>query len=807
MKPGYCNLMRLLILTSISTALLAAPPGPKSLSIQPVNPLLFGQGATQALVVVAHYADGSEHEISEQSQFSSAKPSVASVDSHGLITAHASGGAPIHVTYKNLSATTTALIQRGEAPIPQSFNADIMPVLTKMGCNGGSCHGALNGQNGFKLSLFGYEPDKDYEMIVHTHEGRRINSGDPEKSLLLLKPTFQVKHGGGKLLRKDSPDYNTLLAWIRAGAKLDPENERRIVSMRVLPATSVLSGKNATRKLLVVARYSDGIERDVTRTVKFQSNDDSIAKVSAEGVVSGERGGETAIVVRAPGIATAAKVGVVIEPHDVPAALSNNFIDDAVFAKLKALQIPPSPLADDATFMRRAYLDIIGIIPTSDEAREFLADKDSHKRSRLVDQLLKRPEYADFWALYWGDHLNNTKQLLYNKGPYVFTRWLHDAFAKNLPYDQFARELLTSSGDMYQAGATNYYPLMKKELDLAAITSQLFLGITIECARCHNHPLEKWTQSDFSGMAAFFSQVRYKNSGPRNNERTLYVDFKRQFQHPDSKQVFLPKPLDGPALAPGDTVDRRELLADWLTSPKNPFFAKAIVNRMWRNFMGRGLVEPVDDFRITNPATNEPLLDALARDFIAHGYDLHQLIRTIAASRSYQLSGVPTESNRDDKMAYSRHYSRRLTAEQLLDSIAEATGVEEKFTSLYPGTRASQLPEPEIESYFLEVFDRPSRQLICERKQPPTLNQALHLIGGDTIQKKVSSERGALARMKGRPVDEVIEELYLRTVSRHPDAEERQTAKKVAAKAQEPQRGLEDVFWALLNSKEFLYNH
>src|SRR2546426_3879031 len=570
--------------------------------------------------------------------------------------------------------------------------------------------------------------------------------------------------------------------------------------MRVLPSSSVLTGRNATRKLLVVARYSDGIERDVTRTVKFQSNDDSIAKVSAEGVVSGERGGETAIVVRAPGIATAAKVGVVIEPHEVPAVASNNFIDDAVFAKLKALQIPPSPLADDPTFLRRAYLDIIGLIPTSDEARQFLADKDPHKRARLVDQLLKRPEYADFWALYWGDHLNNTKQLLYNKGPYVFTRWLHDAFAKNLPYDQFARELLTSSGDMYQAGATNYYPLMKKELDLAAITSQLFLGVTIECARCHNHPLEKWKQSDFSGMAAFFSQVRYKSSGPRNNERTLYVDFKRQFQHPETKQVFQPKPLDGPALAPDDTVDRRELLADWLTSPKNPFFSKAIVNRMWRNFMGRGLVEPVDDFRVTNPATNEPLLDALAADFIAHKYDLHHLIRTITASRAYQLSGIPTRYNRDDKMAYSRHYSRRLTAEQLLDSIAQATGVDGKFTSLYPGTRAAQLPEPEIESYFLEVFDRPSRQLVCERKQPPTLNQALHLIGGDTIQKKVTDKRGALAKMKGRPVEDVIEELYLRTVSRYPDAEERQIAKAAVAKAAEPQRGLEDVFWALLNS-------
>jgi hypothetical protein len=795
---------QLAALISLSTAFAAAPT---TLSIQPVNPLLFGQGATQALVVIARYADGSEQDITNQSQFSAAKPSVASVDSAGKITAHASGAAAVHVTYQGISAATTALVQRGEAPIPQSFNADIMPLLTKMGCNGGSCHGALNGKNGFKLSLFGYEPDKDYDMIVHKHDGRRINLADPEQSLILLKPTFQVSHGGGKLLRKDSPDYNSLLTWIRSGARLDPEKERRIVSIRVLPPSSVLTGKNAKRQMLVVAHYSDGTERDVTSTVKFQSNDDSIASVTSDGVVTGERGGETAIVVRAPGVAAAAKVGVVIEPHKIPEFAANNFIDDAISAKLKSLQIPPSPLADDATFLRRASLDIIGLIPTSDEARAFLADKDPAKRSKLVEALLARPEYADFWALYWGDHLGNTKQLLYNKGPYVFTRWLHDAFARNLPYDQFARELLTSSGDMYQAGATNYYPLMKKELDIAAITSQLFLGVTIECARCHNHPLEKWTQADFSGMAAFFSQVKYKNSGPRNNERTLYVDFKRQFEHPDTKQVYLPKALDGPTLTPGDTVDRRELLADWLCSPKNPFFARALVNRMWRNFMGRGLVEPVDDFRVTNPPTNEPLLDAMAKDFIAHGYDLHHLIKTITASRSYQLSGVPGEFNRDDKMAYSRHYSRRLTAEQMLDSISQATGVDEKFTSLYPGTRAAQLPEPEIESYFLEVFDRPSRQLVCERKQPPTLNQALHLISGDTIQTKVTDPRGALAKMKGRPVDEVVEELYLRTLSRYPGADERQLAAAAVAKAADPGRGLEDVFWALLNSKEFLYNH
>jgi uncharacterized protein DUF1549/uncharacterized protein DUF1553/Big-like domain-containing protein len=801
--------MRIAAVLLSTTFLVASTRVPVKLSIDPANPLLFGKGSKQALVATLRYSDGTEEDVTGKVRFESQKPSIATVDASGVISAGSNGGATIQVTFRGLKASTTALVQRAEAAQPASFNADVMPVLTKMGCNGGGCHGALNGQNGFKLSLFGYEPENDYEMIVHKHDGRRVNLADPEKSLLLLKPTFQIPHGGGKLLRKDSADYNTLLAWLKNGANLVHASERRVVALRVLPANGVLFGKDSKRQLLVTARYSDGTERDATRMVKFQSNDDSIAKVNAEGIVTAEHGGETAIVVRAPGVAAGAKIGVVLEPHRVPDIEANNFIDEHVFAKLKTLEIPPSEPCDDATFLRRAYLDVIGVIPTADEARAFLSANDPDKRGKLIDALLDRPEYADFWALYWGDHLSNTKQLLYNKGPYIFTRWLYDAFRKNLPYNQFARELLTASGNMFQAGATSFYPIMKKEQDLAAITSQLFLGVSIECARCHNHPLEKWTQNDFNGMAAFFSQVRYKNAaGPRNNERVLYVDFKRQFQHPDTKKVYLPKPLDGREMTSEGMQDRREMLADWLTSPKNPFFAKAIVNRMWRNFMGRGLVEPVDDFRVTNPATNEPLLNALAQDFVEHGYDLHQLIRRITASGAYQLSARPNPANRDDKMAYSRHYSRRLTAEQLLDSMAQATGVPEEFRSLYPGTRAVQLPEPEIESYFLEVFNRPSRQLVCERKQPPTLNQALHLISGDTIQKKITSKSGTLAKMiaGNRLPEQVIEELYLRTLSRYPDATERQTAEAAMAKSPNAREGLEDVFWALLNSKEFLYN-
>jgi hypothetical protein len=401
--------------------------------------------------------------------------------------------------------------------------------------------------------------------------------------------------------------------------------------------------------------------------------------------------------------------------------------------------------------------------------------------------------------------------MIYNKGPYQFTRWLHDEFQQNTPYDQFVRKLMVSTGNMYDSPAGNFYPIMKKPLDLASTTSQLFLGVSIECARCHNHPLEKWTQDDFSGMAAFFSQVRYKNgAGPRNNERIVYVDFKREFEHPDTKKSYLPKPLDGPYMEPTDEwTDRREVLVNWMTSPKNPFFARAIVNRMWRNFMGRGLVEPVDDFRATNPPTNPQLLDALAADFIEHGYDLHQLIRRITASKAYQRSSEPVPGNKEDKMLYARFYPRRLMAEQLLDSISEATGVDEQYRSLYPGTRAAQLPEPEIESYFLEVFDRPSRQLVCERKSTPTLNQALHLVSGGTLHGKITDQKGRLQRLlaAGKPAEQVIEELYLGTVARYPDADERRLGVEAITKAGDPRRGLEDIFWALLNSKEFLYTH
>ncbi len=796
------------LFTLFLLAALAVAAQPRRLLVLPENPLLFGQGATQRLVVLAEFPGGVSRDVTAETSFSSTG-AAATVSAAGIVTANANGAARVTARYKALSAQTTALVQRADKPVPRSFSADILPILTKHGCNGGSCHGALNGQNGFKLSLFGYEPAADYEMIVAKHDGRRIDRNNPEKSLLLQKPTYVIKHAGGKLFNENSPDFKTLAEWIRNGAPSAGENERRITALRVIPEQASLIGKEAKRKLLVTARFNDGAEADVSHLVKYTSNDDSIAAVSPSGNVTGARGGETAIVVRGPGVAAAARIAVVPEPQKIPLLKVNNFIDEHINAKLQRLSIAPSEPADDATFLRRVYLDTIGLLPTGEEARAFLTSSDPARRAKLVDSLLKRPEYADYWGLYWGDHLDNTKQLLYNKGPYAFTRWLVSQFEANVPYDQFVRNLLVSSGNMYDHPATNYYPLMKKELDMAEKTSQLFLGVSIGCARCHNHPLEKWTQDDFNGMAAFFSQVRYKGGGPRNNERALFVDFDRQFQNPDTKKTYLPKPLDGPHMPSKGLTDRRELLADWVTARDNPWFARAIVNRMWRNFMGRGFVEPVDDFRLTNPPTNEPLLAALAQDFVDHNFDLHHLIRRITASSAYQLSSVPNPSNKSDKMAYSRYYPKRLSAEPLLDSLSLAAASPEPFQSMYPGTRATQLPEPEIESYFLEVFDRPSRQLVCERKNTPTLNQALHMIGGDTAHRKASDPKGFIARNLARFSDDarMIEELYLRTLSRFPDSEEVANARNAVRQSASRQRGFEDVLWALMNTKEFLYNH
>jgi hypothetical protein len=779
-------------------------------ALEPSNPIIFGANLTQTLIVTGKYTDGSLRDLTRQAIFTSSDPSVATVDSNGTVKAIKNGQAWITAKVGRFAVRQAVRVQLADQKRAVSFVNDVAPIFARLGCSSSNCHGALNGQNGFKLSLFGYEPDADYKAVVEASEGRRINRAEPAKSLILLKPTQGVRHGGGKRFEVGSLEYQTIKEWIEAGAIAGGGNEAKMVRLEVTPRERVLLSADATQQLVVLARYADGSTADVTRKVRYQSNDDSIATVSVDGLVAAKRSGEAAILVRSLDQVTAARIGVALSPpvRNYPNTPRNNFIDELVFSKLKRLNIVPSEVCADEEFLRRASLDLIGVLPTAEEARKFLASRDLNKRAKLVDDLLERPEYADFWGLYWSDRLSNSRQFLYEKGTFFFQQWLREAMARNLPYDQFARELVTATGGLYEVAPTSYYPLMKKAEEMATTTSQIFLGVGLECARCHDHPFEKWKQDDFLGLAAFFSQVRYKNR-IRQNERVLYLDPKRELTHPKSKKPVTPKFLGGEAVKIEPERDRREVLADWMTAPSNPYFAKAIVNRLWKHFLGRGLVEPVDDFRVTNPPTNEALLDALAEDFVRHKYDLKHLFRTITGSRVYQLSAQPNETNKEDKQFYSRFYLKRLNAEELLDGICRVTEVPEKFPGFHLGTRAAQLPDPKVPSYFLDVFDRATRETVCERKQTTSVMQVMHLVSGDTINQKIRAENGLIERLtkSGKSSREIIEELYLRTLSRFPKKEEAQLAQRGVNQAPSPREGYEDLLWALLNSKEFLFNH
>lgn len=778
--------------------------------IEPLILSIFGANLTQTLIVTGKYADGSLRDLTRQASFTSSDPAVATVDASGVAKAIKNGQTWITAKVGRFSARQAIRVQLADRKRSLSFVNDIAPIFARLGCSTSNCHGALNGQNGFKLSLFGYEPEADYKAVVEASDGRRINRAEPAKSLILLKPTQSVRHAGGKRFEVGSLEYQALKEWIEAGAPVGDGNEAKMVRLEVVPHERVLLNEDAMQQLVVLAHYADGTTADVTRKVRYQSNDDSIATVSADGLVAAKRSGEAAILVRSLDQVTAARIGVVLSPtvRNYPNVPRNNFIDELVFSKLKRLNIVPSEGCTDEEFLRRAHLDLIGVLPTAEEARKFLASRDAHKRVKLVDELLERPEYADFWGLYWSDRLSNSRQFLYEKGTFFFQQWLREAMAQNLPYDQFARDLITATGGLYEVAPTSYYPLLKKPEEMATTTSQVFLGVGLECARCHDHPFEKWKQEDFLGLAAFFAQARHKNR-IRQNERVLYLDPKRELKHPKSQQPIVPKFLGGESVKVEPERDRREVLANWMTAPSNPYFAKAIVNRLWKHFLGRGLIEPVDDFRVTNPPTNEALLTALAEDFIRHKYDLKHLYRTITASRVYQLSAQPNETNKEDKQFYSRFYLKRLNAEELLDGICRVTEVPEKFPGFHLGTRAAQLPDPKVPSYFLDVFDRATRETVCERRQTTSVMQVMHLVSGDTINQKIRAENGLIERLikSGKSGTQIIEELYLRTLSRFPKKDEAQLAQQGIGQAPSPREGYEDLLWALLNSKEFLFNH
>ena len=703
---------------------------------------------------------------------------------------------------------------------PVSFVNDVMPLISRAGCNAGACHAKPAGQSGFKLSVFAYDPKSDYRSIVQENRGRRVFPSAPEESLVLRKPTMAVEHGGGLRLKKDSEAYTTIVRWIEQGMPYTTPGEPTLTGVEVEPKDRSYQ-KQAKQRLAVRARYSDGSTRDVTHLADFSSSEKEIAQVDQDGLIAvGQTPGEAVVVARFMGLVDVSRVMVPADevmPASYYRALpAHNFIDRLAYERFAKLGLRPSELCTDAEFLRRASLDVIGSLPTPEEVKGFLADTDPQKRSKLIDRLLENPNYADHWAIKWADLLRPNPFRVGVKSVYLIDQWLRESFRQNKPYDQFAREIVTAQGSTHRYGPVVVFRDRREPADITTLVSQVFLGVRLECAKCHHHPNEKWSQEDFYQLAAYFGQLKRKGQGisaPISGEPE-YVWFAvgGEVKHPVSGEVMKPKAPDGAVESIDPQQDPREALAAWMTRADNPFFAKAAVNRVWGELMGRGIVHPVDDFRTSNPATNEALLDALARDFVEHGYDIKHLIRTIMRSRLYQLSSQPNESNARDGKNFSRWYRRRPRAEALLDAVSDVNGVPEALPGVGTGVRAAQAWNYRMESDFLDAFSRPnaSADPPCEREGEGSVVQALHLMNSTRLMEKIANPTGRVARLVESKMTEgeIVTELYLAAYSRFPTAEELAVA--VSAFKHEGatrKSATEDVLWALINSAEFVLNH
>ncbi len=692
-----------------------------------------------------------------------------------------------------------------------NFERDITPLFSRFGCNASSCHGKAEGQNGFKLSVFGYDPVADHSALAYESRGRRISASAPDVSLLLRKISGEIPHAGGARILRGTSAYETMRTWVSTGAPFGSTNDARVASIQIEPAEQVVAA-NSQLPLRVIASFTDGTKENVTHLCIFQSNNESLARVDARGVIStGNLAGQSAVMARYLGSVAASRIliprsGTTAAATAVP---TFNFIDTLVDQQLRKLNLAPSGLCDDATFLRRAYFDVIGTAPTATETRAFLADTRPDRRARLVDALLARPEYADYWALRWADLLRVDRQALGHKGAFAYYQWIRGALLENQPFNRIARDLLTAEGPLDEAAAGHFYKVNKRPGDMSGMVAQVFLGIRIACAECHQHPYDRWSQRDYYGMQSFFQQVSYKKGA---NSELLTAEGSPTISHPRTREPIHPYPLGGVMPATTPEGDRRQQLATWLAAPENPWFARNLANRMVSHFFGRGLVEPVDDVRATNPASNPPLLDALERHVVETRFDLKQLIRTLTASRTYQLSATPNAANEQDEQNYSRALLRRLPSEVLLDAVSQATGVPEKFEGVPAGQRAIQLWDSQVDHYFLKIFGRPQRASACEceRNSGPSISQVLHLMNSPELQGKLAHEGGTVARLvrEHRADEPLVEELYLTFFSRFPTSTEKTAALRHLERGVSQRRqAAEDLVWGLLNSLEFVHNH
>jgi Protein of unknown function (DUF1549)/Protein of unknown function (DUF1553) len=781
--------------------------------------VLAGPRATQQLVVTGRYADGTVRDLTPFAKLTPSAPGVVAA-ADGFLRPLQNGSAVLKIEAGGKALDVPVTVQSMETPDAVSFRHQVIAALNVGGCNQGACHGTPSGKNGFRLSLRGYDPAADYLQLTRDVLGRRTNPLDPVASLILQKSLGRMPHEGGARFPSDSVAVRAITGWLGEGMRDDPKDLPPVKKIEILPGPRVLKAPARWQQLAVMAHFANGAVRDVTRLTVFSSSDAAVADVTPNGRVEFKQSGEVAVLCRYLDAMQSRRL-TYLESKDGfkwPNPPEHNAIDKHVFAKLKMMGIPPSDLCTDEEFVRRASLDVCGVLPSADEVKAFVTDKSADKRAKLIDRLLERPEYADFWTLKWSDVLRSSRKTLQLKGAHGFQHWLRGHVVRNTPFDVVARELLTANGSTQANPPANYFRIARDPTNLAETTAQLFFGVRMQCAKCHNHPFERWTQDDYYSLAAFFARVKVKKDGSAPAAQPnmavsefVYRDRAGEVVQPRTNQTMPPRFPGGVAATVAPGQDRREALAAWLTATDNPFFARSVANRVWYHLNGKGIVDPVDDFRDSNPSCNDELLDALAKDFAAHQYDLKHLIRTITASRTYQLSAQPNDLNKDDAKYFSHAVTRLLTAEQLLDALCDVTGVPEKFAGLPAGTRAIQLPDGEVNHPFLKTFGQPARELACEceRESDSNLAQALQLINGPTINEKIRNPNNRLGKLLAAKKSEsdILNDLYLAALSRAPSADEQAAALGHVAKGADKRKAWEDVLWAVLNTREFLFRH
>lgn len=816
---NFLLLAGLLVFPRSTHAESVAPAFIERLDVQPESIEVTSPRQSVQLVIGAASPDGGLADVTRTVSYSVSDPRILSVSNSGRVTPRGDGNASIRVSIGNRSREIAATVSGQGSKETVSFNYQALPALAKAGCSGGACHGSPNGKAGFRLSLFGFEPAVDRQSLVRDLHSRRVNVVEPEQSLLLRKPTMQIPHAGGRRLTKGDGLYELLRDWIGEGCRAEPE-KTACVGIDVFPKVSrVLRFPANSQQFRVVGKFSDGATRDVTQLAQFSLSNVNVAEVSRDGHVTGLGRGQTAVIVR---YLEFIRTPLLTFVRDVDGFEWSNppvltYVDTHVDAKLRQLQFLPSELCSDETFLRRVYLDVIGILPTPGDVEAFLNSEQTDKRSRLIDELLGRPEFARYQAQKWGDLLRVSRKQIGMEAVFKYGRWLEGAVGTGMPYDEFARKLITASGSSARNPAANYFRTAGDTLDAMETTAQLFLGTRIQCAKCHNHPFERWTQSDYYGLAAFFNRVERRTT-QNPDEVIMQNAMSGEVLHPADGRVM--KPTVPIGTADENPRDRRIAFADWLISKDNPFFARVEVNRIWAQLNGRGIVEPFDDFRDSNPASNAPLLDALAADFVKHNYDREHIFRVILNSRTYQSASRPNDLNREDSQYFSHYVPRRLTAEQLVDALGDVTGSLEEFPFVPEGTRATWMPAPDLKPHdqaklgdieFLKVFGQPERQSVCEcdRGDDTSLGQALELLNGGFLHRKLESpgNRFHIAFKDGKPADEIVSDLYLRALSRRPTEAELQASLSYVAASENKSVALEDVCWAIVNKDEFLFQH